>query len=793
MGGYNIPGYNSSGGAFEQGPDPNDPNQQQPNGYTQLLARLRQLQTGGLPLQQQQNGQVGMNQPNQPNQPYNKGTQMGSNIGSIIKNVGQMFQPQVGTGGNLPASSMMNIGMPPSLYGGAPAAAPPSFPGDGSSMASPDMPEFAYGGTIFGQNDPNNTSSSSGPTIQGPADSLFGEAGPELLSHSSGAPPEVITKPQVRTLGTQGTDTVTPLTAPPHKVTPAGKNLIKRLHPKYRFDEGGTVTGEDDALYGSDLDAMAAQQRANPQLDAVDESEGAGGPIPAGTANLGASGGINRYGILPGVATLPAAPTQGPTTEDTTNIGAPPLIAPDSQTPSSAANAAAPQAASLGNRPAAPPPSVREQTAGLRTPVPTPPSMGQRVAAGVLGGLAGWANQKAWRGRPIDTTAATQNILYPGQAQKQAQFNAQAQDLQRQLNMQEGGDKDKMQAAQLANLQANTALTQNQVENPSLKYPDLVPDPDPNKQNPKAYPGTHLVVGGQPMYRPTAVEKSQQTWLEVPTVLQKRYGMPAKAPYQMIDSTLRTMEIEAQSQATMAGRQQMQQQVLEARAEANNQMNQTKLLVGGMMGANKTADASNKSYQFNVGELNKIGSPVDQLVSRMGRLQDTLAQNSPAADALVAPELLTVMAGGQGSGMRMNEAEISRIVGGRSNWQSLQAAVNKWQLDPSQALSITPAQRAQMNALIGTVNQKLQAKKQIVDQAQQDLVGTDDIKQHRQIVVNARRSVSGVDQGAGQPSGQVPPAVQQVLSKATPGIHTLSDGSKWMKTADGNVIAAPAQ
>jgi len=34
----------------------------------------------------------------------------------------------------------------------------------------------------------------------------------------------------------------------------------------------------------------------------------------------------------------------------------------------------------------------------------------------------------------------------------------------------------------------------------------------------------------------------------------------------------------------------------------------------------------------------------------LGRLQDTLDQQSPQADALIAPELLTVMAGGQGSG-----------------------------------------------------------------------------------------------------------------------------------------------
>jgi hypothetical protein len=63
-------------------------------------------------------------------------------------------------------------------------------------------------------------------------------------------------------------------------------------------------------------------------------------------------------------------------------------------------------------------------------------------------------------------------------------------------------------------------------------------------------------------------------------------------------------------------------------------------------------------------------------VPRFGRLRDTLNQKSPQADALVAPELLTVIAGGQGSGLRMNEAEIARSVGGRSHLEDLKAALN---------------------------------------------------------------------------------------------------------------------
>jgi hypothetical protein len=170
--------------------------------------------------------------------------------------------------------------------------------------------------------------------------------------------------------------------------------------------------------------------------------------------------------------------------------------------------------------------------------------------------------------------------------------------------------------------------------------------------------------------------------------------------------------------------------------------------------ANTRNDArSDKSYQFNVGELNSIGKPITDRVTRLGTLQDTINQTTPQADALIAPELLTVMAGGQGSGLRMNEAEIARIVGGRTAWESIKAAANKWQTDPSKGLSVTPAQRGQIRALIGAVYGKLQAKQNILDQAQQDLIGTDDPTEHRRIVARTRQQMTTVDQGQGAAAG----------------------------------------
>ena len=155
--------------------------------------------------------------------------------------------------------------------------------------------------------------------------------------------------------------------------------------------------------------------------------------------------------------------------------------------------------------------------------------------------------------------------------------------------------------------------------------------------------------------------------------------------------------------------------------------------------------ALDKSYQFNSTQLEKVGKPIDDAVSRFGRLQDTINQTTPQADALVAPELLTVMAGGAGSGLRMNEAEISRIVGGRSNYESLKAAANKWQSDPTKALSITASQRQQIKALMTVVYSKLQGSRPYSMMLVRRLISGTTQTAHRQTVADAKTKIDGID------------------------------------------------
>ena len=195
-------------------------------------------------------------------------------------------------------------------------------------------------------------------------------------------------------------------------------------------------------------------------------------------------------------------------------------------------------------------------------------------------------------------------------------------------------------------------------------------------------------------------------------------------------------------------------------------------------GATRAANArADRSYQFATRELDQVGKPIADAVARMGRLKDTLAQGTPQADALVAPELLTVMAGGAGSGLRMNEAEIARIIGGRSKWESLRAAAQKWSLDPKSATSITPEQREQIRTLVNEVDTRLRTKQQVIDQATQELVGSDDPLEHRKVVAATRKKLTEADQAPGIAAiGTSKPIVQH--SASTGAYRYSMDGGK---------------
>lgn len=160
-----------------------------------------------------------------------------------------------------------------------------------------------------------------------------------------------------------------------------------------------------------------------------------------------------------------------------------------------------------------------------------------------------------------------------------------------------------------------------------------------------------------------------------------------------------------------------------------------------------------RSYTSANSSLEALRKPLADQAERFGRLTDTINQHSPQADALIAPEMLTVMAGGIGSGLRMNEAEIARIVGGRSNFESLKAQLNKWSLNPKEALSVTESQRGQIRDLMKAVGDKSSKRLAILNQASQDLIDAPDVGTHRRIVAQARKAIDDIGLAAGDSGG----------------------------------------
>lgn len=162
-----------------------------------------------------------------------------------------------------------------------------------------------------------------------------------------------------------------------------------------------------------------------------------------------------------------------------------------------------------------------------------------------------------------------------------------------------------------------------------------------------------------------------------------------------------------------------------------------------------TSDANrlDRSYQFNSGQLEKTRTPIALKLDRLAGLNDALTQATPASDALVAPEILSISAGGQGSGLRMNEAEIARIVGGRSVWENLKASLQKLSTDPAHANSLTPDQRTQIRQIADAVQGRARRKLEAIRKAEQGLVDAEDVQGHRQVLRTLQGQLDAIDGG----------------------------------------------
>lgn len=231
-----------------------------------------------------------------------------------------------------------------------------------------------------------------------------------------------------------------------------------------------------------------------------------------------------------------------------------------------------------------------------------------------------------------------------------------------------------------------------------------------------------------------------------------------------------------ETRAQQADALQRQQGVDTERERHDKAMESAAIAAAGNRGSNQTDTRTDRSFQYHRTALDKLSAPLEKQHQQIGELNELLKQGTPQADALVAPKLLSTIAGGQGSGLRMNEAEISRIVGGRSVWQNLQAAAQRWSLDPASANSITPEQRQQIRALAGAVSQKAESALSVVNDAGDALLDAD-IPGHRRILSDARKKLQSVyGDGGGAP-----------VTGGSQG------GAVRMKAPDGRDLQVPAE
>jgi len=155
-----------------------------------------------------------------------------------------------------------------------------------------------------------------------------------------------------------------------------------------------------------------------------------------------------------------------------------------------------------------------------------------------------------------------------------------------------------------------------------------------------------------------------------------------------------------------------------------------------------------RSFEARYKNLNDPLTKMNDQSDRMGRLIASLNSGTAVADQLIAPELLSAMGGGLGSGLRMSEAEISRIVSSRGAWDELGIALNRFKTDPNAVRFLSKSQIQAINGLVGEVNRKLQTKRQMYVDAMENLIDAKNPEEQRRIIVKLNQDLINYDKNS---------------------------------------------
>lgn len=156
-------------------------------------------------------------------------------------------------------------------------------------------------------------------------------------------------------------------------------------------------------------------------------------------------------------------------------------------------------------------------------------------------------------------------------------------------------------------------------------------------------------------------------------------------------------------------------------------------------------NAVRASREQQAARLDKIARPVEDSLKNFGALNDALSAGNPQAEVMIAPLLIKAEAGGVGSGLRITNAEINAVKGGRTVWESIRSKVKAFQLNPDKPIQYNPAEREQIRQLMKLSTDKLAAKNTMIQDARSDLLISDKPADHMKVLNDTAKKIAEVD------------------------------------------------
>ncbi len=177
------------------------------------------------------------------------------------------------------------------------------------------------------------------------------------------------------------------------------------------------------------------------------------------------------------------------------------------------------------------------------------------------------------------------------------------------------------------------------------------------------------------------------------------------------------------------------------------------------------ANALERSYNARDAELNKLKDKVDTGLTGIGQAKDLLAQNNPGANSLAAPAIIKAVVGGMGSGIRITQAELNTINGGRGKIDNFKSWLTSWSSDEKAYQALLPDQKIWLNGVLDKMAEKFAAKQLLISGASQALIDAKDATTHKQVIKDLNDHLEAIDLGkaGGKQSGGTTDAIRARL------------------------------